>query len=72
MVDPELIRETFNQTDKPLMAKLDEVAVLGREDALAEVQEMLENLRWERQRLLHPEERTLAIIEDIIGRVEEL
>jgi len=72
MVDPELIRETFNQTDKPLMSKLDEIVALGREDALVEVRELLENLRWERQRLLHPEDRRLPIIEDIIDRIGEL
>jgi len=72
MVDPELIRETFNQTDKPLMAKLDEVTALGRDDALAEVVEMLENLRWERQRLLHTDDRKLAILEEIIDAIGQL
>ena len=72
MVDPELIRETFNQTDKPLMAKLDEVTALGRDDALAEVVEMLENLRWERQRLLQTDDRKLAILEEIIDAIGQL
>lgn len=72
MVDPELIKEAFNQTDKPLMAKLDEVVALGRQDALGEVLETLGNLLWERQRLLHHDDRKLVVIEDIIERIQEL
>ncbi|UAJ16151.1 hypothetical protein SEA_TINYMINY_60 [Microbacterium phage TinyMiny] len=72
MVDPELIRETFNQTDKPLMAKLDEIVALGRQDALAEVGEVLADLRWERQRLLFDNDQPLEVIEGIIDRIEEL
>ncbi|UVF61389.1 hypothetical protein SEA_RIKSENGUPTA_60 [Microbacterium phage RikSengupta] len=72
MVDPELIRETFNQTDVPLMDKLREIAALGRQDALAEVGELLADLRWDRQRLLFDDDQPLAVIEGIIDRVEEL
>lgn len=72
MVDPELIRETFNQTDVPLMDKLREIAALGRQDALAEVEEIINDLRWEQQRLFLPEGAVSETLEKIEERVKEL
>lgn len=68
MVDPELIKETFNQRDMPVKDRLHEIAVLGREDALEEAAGALGDLLWERQRLELP----TADIEEAIERIKEL
>lgn len=68
MVDPELIKETFNQRDMPVKDRLQEIAGLGREDALEEVAEALGDLLWERQRLYQPTDDIEAAIE----RIKEL
>lgn len=65
MVDPELIKETFNQRDMPVKDRLAEIAVLGREDALEEVNQKLGDLLWERERLGHPTDEIQAVIERI-------
>lgn len=72
MVDPEILRDTFNQTDKPLMDKLREIVALGRQDALAEVDEILADLRWEQQRLYLPEGAVSETLEKVEERVKEL
>lgn len=62
-VDPELIKETFEEKGPTIEARLEAIADLGRQDALAEVRAIVDDMVWQRDRLGESSEDFQAVLD---------